>query len=481
MGKVITPGVNVRVTTATKTASRVGAIDTTFMPVVSERGPAGPVEIGSIGAYQELYGRRTVAGSLSYDVVEALTTGSGGRRVVVVRVTGPGAKAATVQAATTNLVLTASSVGAWGNGLKVVSETNSAGGLDVVLSLDTKPVWRGYGLKTWGDVIDGLQRTGLIVATSANVTASATKFDDAALATGADDDGAITIEHVDAVLAMMTSDWGPGQVIAPNWTSAQAHQMLLAHAAVTNRVAYLDAPLAEKADADTLNSWVEARNRVSEYGVEGQDVSRLGLFFPVWCWLAPYGTINQVARRVPGSVLAAAVTARHDVSNPPNSMPIADRGFPAGRIFDRPVVAVSPELRTVMTDAGLNAPHHDLRGVRLFGFRSVTLQPQWRQANWSRYVMALQARVAQRGESYIGQPITAKTLAALGAEVALLLTADFQAGQLVGATTDEAFSVDVSEAVNPAAQVAAGVMAVRVELATTSAGEMVQFDLIKKN
>jgi hypothetical protein len=60
------------------------------------------------------------------------------------------------------------------------------------------------------------------------------------LSGGTDDRANITQTQVDAALANLFLDLGPGQVASPNWQTSTAHLSLLSHAANYGRFALCD-------------------------------------------------------------------------------------------------------------------------------------------------------------------------------------------------------------------------------------------------
>ncbi|WP_370325296.1 hypothetical protein [Euzebya sp.] len=497
MTTLVTPGANVRWGNAPAQPAESTAIDTTFLPIVAERGPVDtPVALVDIVGYRDTFGDRAVGFEMSYDVVEALTRGTRGRRVVAIRVPG-GPAHATAEVTLDDgegepaaaVTITAAWPGAAGNRLTVDVVAGSSADLrTLVVTSDDVEVQRVIDFDGAGDLVDQLESSTWVRGTlDGEADAIPAVVADQDLAGGDDDLDNLTLTEVEAALELLDESWGRGQLIAPLWTSTAAHELLLEQAAKDgrNRVAYLDAPLVTTFDDTVHTTWAGLRDAVSEHLVDGVDISRLGLPFPVWHNLQPYGTGDGIPRRVPGSVFAAAVTATADQTNTPSTMPIAERGYPADAgtngVFREPVLTITAQQRTALTADHINVPAYDQQlGARLYGFRSVSADPMWRQGNWARYGMSLQARLDARAERFVGGHITRDTLAELKNNAALELTADYEAGDIFGDTVDDAFTVDVGDTVNPADEIAAGRMRGRAEVTMTPAGETVIFDLLAR-
>lgn len=451
MPKILSPAVNVQIKSGQVVATTLGQTDVTFLPVVSERGPIEPTVVTSAQAYAALFGGRHSGHEASYDHVEAITSGSGGRPVVVTRVVGPASKTATVtlnetDGSTPVLKVTAHSIGAWGNRVKLTVKNDSGGGTQTVTVLDGDQVLHRWTVTNITDVHTAAQRSDVIDTQilGSNPSAKLKEVENQALAGGADDNNNITIEHVQKALNQLDQSWGPGQILAPLWTSEQAHKMLLVHAAETNRVALLDLPIATSLASETVTSWAEARNKVAELLVDGEDMSWRGAMFPVWVNLRPFGRGDVIARKVPGSVFAAAVISRNTANIGVNEQPIATNGYAAEGVFTGQVIPVSAIDRDKITNAHqLNVPFTDRNGTRLYGFRSVTKNPLWQGFNKGRFAMLLADEIGDRGESFIGRNPSKTNMTLLENEAKALLDEHIKKGNL------DAYKVAVNKETTP--------------------------------
>lgn len=451
MSSILSTGVTTLVDTALETVANVGAGATTFIPVVSARGPLDPTPVSNIAAYTSLYGGRHTGHEASYDYVEALTAGSGtAARVVCVRVIGPAAKTATLAVqdsdSTTIATVTAANPGAWGN--RVELELKTAATVQTLSVYDAGRLVHQWTVTDADSIAAAALQSPILAVTVADGKGKSKPKDLAktALSGGADDDSAITMEHLSAALAKADRSLGGGQVIAPMWQTSEAHRVLIDHAEATNRVALLDAPYTAKVDDAKISEWAQLRTQVAAHFANGQDVSWRAALFPMWVQLRPWGTGAGIARAVPGSVFAAAVIANNADKITPNEQPIETNGIAAGTIFDRPVVPMDlGQIDQVSQQTQANLPFHDYNGLRLFGFASVSNSPAWQQFNRGRFACQLKAEVTDRTRFIIGRLDNEANRTELHDMIAGCVQDHITAGNLEPLTPDNDFAITVGK------------------------------------
>lgn len=477
MAAVVRPGTNISVTAERARGSDPTDTGVTFVPFIAERGPVGEaVRLRSLDDYIDTYGARD-AGGFGYDAVETLFR-EGAGAVYGSRVAGP---AATVATATANdragvPVPTLRIDAAWPGdaGARITYSIQDGAAADtyvLIVEFDGAEVERSPELATpaaaeaWSEGSDWVDVTDLVSATAAPNNNPAVVAD-VALVGGNDDRAAITLAEVGAALDAFTDELGPGQVIAPGWTTTAAHELLIDHGAARNRTAPLDAPdLSTKAALRTLRDGVKAR--------EG---ARRAALFGFWVTIP---SLNGTARKVPGSVFVAAKIAESDAVTDANTMPIGEAG--RARWATGATYTFSDDDMTDLYDDCVNVALDDAnRGLRLNGFRSVSDDDAWRQFNWSRYAMSLQARFRNVGEDHRGGKTTKATLADLANDLALVLLDDYRTGAIYGDTPDDAYEVDVDDPVNTPETIAAGEKHARARVTMTPSGDTVFIDLVKR-
>lgn len=268
-----------------------------------------------------------------------------------------------------------------------------------------------------------------------------------ALRAGAVDSGAVTEAEWTTALNLLTTEYGPGQVLIPGDDSDTAHAALLAHAAAFHRTVLLD--VAEDATASAVET--------AAAGLEAAEGAEKATICDGWTILpGPAG----VPRNVPASVIAAGLVGRNDAANGhANNAPAGDQGRGAG------FVSGSLGIVTPRTDA----EHDDLHAAGVSVFRVIRKQPQlygwvalssddrFRQLNWGRMTMQLQYGLAALVERFLFRNIDGEgnLFAELGGALRGYLAPLWAAGALYGATAGDAFAVDV-DGVNTSETVLAG-------------------------
>src|SRR5262245_51114746 len=220
------PGVDVIISDEAPPGGPALNTGTAFMVGQAVRGPGDrAVEVQSLREYTTTFGPRA-GGSLLFDSVSAFLS-EGGGTAHVARVLAPDAASATgdfggVQAQ-------AASPGTWGNTLTVAAVAAAPGpGIVVVVTLDGVEVDRSAtitdldALVAWGATRSYVQ---LRYGTGTVLPAADTTVALAGGTAGAPQAPA----DVAAALARFGYELGPGQIIAPGYTTTGVHQAICAH------------------------------------------------------------------------------------------------------------------------------------------------------------------------------------------------------------------------------------------------------------
>jgi hypothetical protein len=276
---------------------------------------------------------------------------------------------------------------------------------------------------------------------------------------------------LDAALALLTKDLGPGQVFVANSVvgdAAATHTALLDHAAATNRIALLhaapDATAAElEAVADGLSATVNAR-----YGA---------LFAPAA--VCP-GVTSAATRDVPFSALEAGIMARNDASYTPN---VASAGANGQSRFAVDLTARFTDAeRESLNDSGVDIARIVYGGVRAYGYRTLASEDTgWHLLSNARLNMEIVAKAEEIGERYLFTQIDGRrvTISQFGADLSGMLVPYYEAGSLFGDSVDDAFYVDVGPAVNTLESIAAGNLRAIVGLRMSPFAEFVVIEIVK--
>lgn len=230
--------------------------------------------------------------------------------------------------------------------------------------------------------------------------------------------------ELEAALASITVDFGPGTVIAPGLTEKDHLDALAAHCGEVNRVAFVDVP-AEAVGADALVQAGTAAKKVVE------NADRLCVVGP---WIS-----NDFGTQIPGSVFAAAQTAQSDALD--NIQPIGRQVSPVKGQWKAPRLTDADATRVY--EAGVNLIVTGPVGTYLSGFKSLTESPEWQDFAAVRLFMGVETQAREIGAQFIGKPINAATIASWHGALAGLLGQVYARGGLYGEPA-EAYGVETA-------------------------------------
>lgn len=475
------PGVTFSSSTAPPPSTTAPRTGMAFATGITERGAVGqPILIGSMLDYTRLLGARIAAGQL-YDWCDAYFR-DGGSQVTVSRAAGPAAVVATrmlqdgAGTPANALAVNANSPGAWGNSLFVQVTHPTSSTFQLIISnaggtLETSPV-----LSTPADAVSWSTQSAYVTIVNQNSATTAPNNNPAvlaatALASGADDNGSITETHWTNALAVFTADLGPGQVCAPGRTTDPAHVALVTHAAANNRTALCDAP-----DTATVSTVTASATAAIAGGLDGSRVTLLAPWVIV-PGLPTGGPIPAPTRTIPPSALVAArCTAADRTGNPGTAAagPMGRSSFAIG-VSQTYVDADRATLNT----AGVSLVRAIAGQVQLYGFRSLSTDPQWAQLGRGRLRMAIQDRAMQAGQAIQFGQLDARgnLLSAFNGALRGILQDYYQAGALYGNSPSEAFSVNTGPQVNTPTTINAGYANAVIQIRPDAAAEFITIAL----
>lgn len=446
---------------------------TWFALGLTDRGTIAPQRIKSLNQFVQIFGDRQTY-SVLYDAVE-LFFREGGDTVVIGRVVGPGAttgfKNLLDAGAGISLVVTALGPGAWSANYKVAVVAGTVGGTFAIHITDAA----NNVLEDSGNLVDQASA----VAWSQNsqyvrITLGATALvpavvAPAALSAGTDDRAAITDTQWANELALLTDEFGPGQVSEPGRTTTTAYDQIIAHCEAHNRVAILDLP--NSGTSGTLISAISTEN------------SRFGAAFGPWI-LVP-GLVVATTRTVPPSALVAGLIARNDPVYGPNR--------PSAGIVgeSRFAVGVSQTgwddaTRETLNDAGVNVVRNMSGTVKVYGWRSLTdpiNDQDWVDFGNARLFMSLSAEFDVIGENFVFDEIDGQNGSTIGAfhdSLAGACLRHYNTGELFGDTADDAFSVDTGPSVNTIATIQQLELHALVRVRMAPFAELVVIEVVKQ-
>ncbi|GAB3867381.1 hypothetical protein GCM10028801_41240 [Nocardioides maradonensis] len=284
------------------------------------------------------------------------------------------------------------------------------------------------------------------------------------------DTSAVTQTEWATALAKLGPDYGAGQVLIPGVATTAAHAALLAHAAaLTIRCVLLDT----EADATASEIATLAASLTAADGAE-----RAGLMAG-WSVLPAAG---GTTRQVPASVIAAGLVGRGDAAvGHANNAPAGDQGRGAGFVTGATDLAVryTDSEHDTLNDAGVSVFRVVRNQPQLYGWVSLSDDPNYKQLNWGRMAMQLVSGITRGAEKFLFRQIDAQGLLYGELEGMLrgYLTPLWGQKALFGETAAAAFDVDVKNVNNPTTA-AAGELHAAVSVQLTSHAEKVVISVV---
>jgi uncharacterized protein len=239
-----------------------------------------------------------------------------------------------------------------------------------------------------------------------------------------------------------------------------AQQALIAHCEMAgDRLAILDPP--PQLDAAVMHEW-----RMNRAGYDSRSATLY------WPWVVVTDPLTNRPVAVPPSGHVAGVWARVD----------AQRGVhkaPANEVV-RGVVDLASHI-TASEQAPLNSVGVNCmrafagRGIRIWGARTLSSDPEWRELGVRRLVTHVSDTIARGTGWATFEPNDERLWLQLRVAVANYLTRLWRDGALVGRVPAEAFFVKCDEDTNPRSVIEAGQLVIEVGLALAHAAEFVVF------
>lgn len=449
-----TPGTEVTVRDVSAPRSAPTDTATGFFVGLTEKGsPTSPQRVRSMVEFEKVYGTRQSYG-LVYDAVDAFFR-SGGSSAVIGRVVGPSAVKATANIPGdegASLVATALYPGDYGNSYDIRVDVAGTGFFKLAVLIDGQVVEISPAFSSQAEAaayVSGYV-TYTIGAGEGNPTTGATLY---SLLAGDDDRTSATDAQVQAALDSLDKAFGPGQVMAPGYTTETVHAMLLQHAADHNRFALLDAP-----DESAVATLVTLAGTSRALGSNATGLARHGMLFYPWAQIP--GVVAGTVRTVPYSVIAAGLMARQDaVTGNPNA-PAAGQNGIASYVLGITAEFPSETDRGALNDAGVNLARVINGQVRTYGYRTLVdpSTPAWLMASNARLAMAIKARAEVVAEQFVLRQIDGAGLviSQFNGQLAAMLNEFYVLGALYGATPDDAFRVETGPSVNTEERLANG-------------------------
>jgi hypothetical protein len=469
----VRPGVEVNVVDAAPPRSAPVSIDTWFVIGTTENGPDGPTLVRSFSEFTSRYGNRT-GYTTSYDSMETFFR-DGGSRVYFQRVFGvaptKGFLVLKDTAVADVLRVEAKNAGAWSSGIKIAVTVPSAGLFQIAVSdangtLETSPEFTAKQ-----DAIDWSSLSDYVNVISAGPSAlDPAPIAATALSAGTDDVGTATDPNWVTALNKLTIELGAGQVSAPGRTSSAIQKALLQHAYDMNRVAILDAAYAAIPSKSTLLAQAD--------GLRDDPNARYGALFAPWAEVP--GIVSGTIRLVPYSAVQAALMARQTNANVPAAGKNGESRYAIGVVGS----FTDPD-REELNEGGVDIAREMFGGVRTYGYRTLADPAKlkgWIGLNNVRLVMEIKAKSYAIAEDFTFHQIDGEGIVfeKFAGQLTGMLVPYFDSGALYGTAADEAFFVDVGNAVNTAETIANGEIRAVIYIKTSPFAELVAIDIVKQ-
>jgi hypothetical protein len=272
----------------------------------------------------------------------------------------------------------------------------------------------------------------------------------------------------------------PDAMLADDETAYRIQQAMLEHCARTSRIAILDSvsPTRSKPDAENGNVTV---TRVREQRDRLPRAREGALYFP-WVHVAPGTAVDATAGRtetvagtsarrlVPPCGHVAGVYCRVDVTQ-------GARKAPANEILEGVVDLEWPvpeDQRLVLNELGVNCLRSFTgRGIRVYGARTLSGQPNWRFVNVTRLFLTLTRWMTYQLSDLVFEPHTTGLWSRVRDRLSSYCLGLFEQGALQGAAAEQAFFVKCDAETNPADSRERGLIVAEVGLAAVAPAEFI--------
>ena len=235
--------------------------------------------------------------------------------------------------------------------------------------------------------------------------------------------------------------------------------------ALRNRVAVIEVPLAQGSmKARAVQGALDWRNQLAS------DRGFAGLYHPWVKVIDPL--LDGAVRPVPPCGHVCGVYARADLTRGVHKAPANEETLWAEDL----TVLIDDRAQGVLNPAGVNCLRpFPGRGVRCYGGRTISTDPDWRYVNVRRLMCMIETTLARGMQWSVFEPNDWPVRQALVAQVTTFLDGLWRRGALVGRSAAEAFFVRCDETNNPQSEVDNGRLYVDVGVAPTLPAEFVVF------
>ena len=493
-GLVVTTGVRVGSTGTADVPS-----SSLFITGTAQRGPTDDYRlIGSVSELETIYGTYDATATL-YQHLKTFFE-EGGTQAYVLRVTGPSASAlpdVDLLDSIAGVAVTVTPVGegAWYSDFTVETVAGViANTVRVKLSYLSETIYVSGDLATNKAIADAINANASNYLTAVEGAATGLAIADSyAFVGGSSDNAGVDETLLVASLASFVPELGAGVVAIPGFSGIEIWDGIQAHCIANNRIGFCGFPVAVSTTA--AGSLAEAQDLVIDdadlrpggpyYGTtaaEQTDASVLAFYWPHV--VVPDG--NGGTWTISPETFAAAARCRAHVEvGPwrPGAGIISASRFATGLTF--PVNSVVGEAAN---DSRINALRVIDGTVRVYGARSVSGdEDNWRYITYRDVVNYVVVQASARLEPYVFGVIDSRNaiFGSIASEMVNLLEPLRRNGGIYegrdskGNVTDRGYSVEVTDALNSAQQLAAGTVTAKIGLRVSSVSEVVNLIISK--
>lgn len=479
-GVVVNTGVRVGPTGTDTTPS-----STLFIAGEAERGPVTePVLARSMAEFEKWFGDFVASGVLHQHAQCFFE--EGGTSMYAVRVVDGAAAAGTLalngrSGVGTALTVTAANPGTWSSDLGIqITDGVSANTYRVKVYLKGELVYSTGDLSSNEAAASALNAAipYLVVAT-AGVNGNYPPVAGPTALTGGDEDLTnVTDNDVVDALTLFGEELGTGAVALPSRNGTTVWDGLLAHAVAHRRIALCALANGETAD--------DAKSAAADYAGDTDgakaDASHMAFYWPHVKAPDGLGGSRVIS---PESFVAAARAKAHRQSGP--WRPGAGQ-MSAGRFVTGLSDPVTKALGDALDQARVNALRVVENTVRVYGARSVSGdEANWRFITYRDTLNTITVQAEKALEKYVFSVVDGRKsiFANIASDLVTILEVARAKGgvfELIdanGQLIDRGYTVEISEALNPNSDLAAGIVRARVGIRVSSVADIVAVTITK--
>lgn len=493
------PGVTVNLSASTGGSGPAAPNAIACIVGIADRGPVVPTQVLDLLDAQRIYGTRNAAAATLLDSIE-LAFAEGNSTVIVNRVVGATPTYGFLQLVdrtggtpVPTMRVQSAFYGSQSANLSIgvtagtVANSFDVSVYDTASATPTVPVATFRDNTSVANAVAAINASNNIYITATDLASSSTGTQafpalstgvGAALSAGTDDRTTASDTTWAAAAGAFPRELGGGVLLAPGRYTSSFHLLLMAAALAQGRVALLDGPpTPAAADLTSL--------ALSDSSGPGYiDPGDVGLGFSPWLTMPP-APGGSVPRTVPMSAGVAGLIARGDIeAGHSNQAPIGVFGnfeYATGLSIPQFNQSDRTTINGRQGTTGWNVARMTPDGPQLYGFRTVSAVVRSYMAANVRETLTLDRDINLIGDSFVGRTIDGQGLVFqdLYNELATRLRRDYDLGALFGATSSDAYNVDVGSTVNTRDSIRAGVIAARVWYIPSPTAEKVVINLIR--